>query len=165
MVLISMAIGFVAARFFGKNRHDADQDVQGDDPLVQAVFAAINKGEFDRLRDVLDEECKVYANGYRLTTEATDHGPDIIIRTLQRYREELAEIRWELYDEVSGKDNKVDKTAFRFVSYAEVGGEAQETEVAVFAVKEHGRVLEWRQVLDMTIANEARAAAGLPLIG
>jgi ketosteroid isomerase-like protein len=165
MVLISMAVGFVATRFFGRDRPDADQDVQGDEPFVQAVFRAINGGEFDRLRDMLDDECEVYANGYRLVTQEKDRGPDVIVDTLRRYRQKLAKIRWELYDEVTGKDDGVKKTAFRFVSYADIDGEAHETEVAVFAVQEHGKVTEWRQVLDLALANKARAAAGFPLLG
>jgi hypothetical protein len=37
-------------------------------------------------------------------------------------------------------------------------------EVAVFALVEDGKLTEWREVLDMTLANERRAASGLPLI-
>lgn len=164
MVLISMAIGFVATRFFGKDRDDADQDVQGDLPFVRAAFAAMNEGEFDALRELIDDGCRVYANGHRLQRGSFDLGPEVIVGTIQAFRDELPDLRWELYDELAGKDDGVAKVAFRFVSSATVDGKVHQVEVAMFIILEDGKAIEWREVLDMTLANERRTAAGLPVI-
>ena len=52
----------------------------------------------------------------------------------------------------------------RMVSSATIDGDHHEVEVAVFAKIEHKKLAEWREVLDMTLANERRIASGLPPI-
>jgi hypothetical protein len=34
-----------AAKWFGSKRGDDDEDVQGDDPIVRAMFKAVNLGD------------------------------------------------------------------------------------------------------------------------
>jgi hypothetical protein len=80
------------------------------------------------------------------------------------FRQQFPGIRWELYDELDGEDEGIDKLAFRFVLRATIDGEEHDVEVAVFANLEDDKVTVWREVLDMTLANERRAAAGLPPI-
>ena len=53
MVLISMAVGLVAKKFFGSRHRDADEDVQGDHPVVRAIFGAMNTGDFDGVSEPL----------------------------------------------------------------------------------------------------------------
>ena len=164
MVLISIGVGAIAKRFFGKNRNDKDEDVQGDHPIARALFRAMNSDEFDDLEAVIDDDCEVYANGFRLSRGSVDHGPELITGSMRAFREELPDVRWKLYDELAGKDNKTDKLALRFVSRATIDGDDHQVEVAAFAILEDDKVTEWREVLDMTLSNERRAASGLPLI-
>jgi ketosteroid isomerase-like protein len=162
MVLIATAVG-AAFKFFGSDRDDADDDVQGDHPTVRALFRAVNTGDFTELEDVIHEDCEAYANGYRLKSDSADCGPELMIATLKTIREELDDYAWELYDELSGKDDGIEKLAIRFVSSATIGGEHHEVEVAGFATIDD-KLAEWREVLDMTLSNERREAAGLPTI-
>jgi ketosteroid isomerase-like protein len=161
MVLISMAIGVVAKKFFGSRHRDADEDVQGDHPVVRAIFGAMNTGDFDGFEDIVDEECRVYANGHRVESETVDRGPELLVGTMRAFREAFPDIRWELYDEVTEKAHKTEKVAIRFVSHATIEGEERQIEVAVFATVEDKKLFEWREVLDMTVANLHRTAAGL----
>ncbi len=163
MVLISLAVG-VAAKYFGSRRDDADEDVQGNHPVVQAVFGAINTGDFDGLEDMVDEEFQIYANGHRAVRGTVDRGPDLLVGTIRAFREALPDIRWELYDEVGEKEHKTEKVAFRFVSLATIDGEERQIEVAVFAVVEDKKLFEWREVLDVNLYNLHRVAVGLPPI-
>jgi hypothetical protein len=50
------------------------------------------------------------------------------------------------------------------VSHATIDGEQRDIEVAVFAIVEDKKFLEWRLVVDMTLYNLHRAAVGLPSI-
>jgi ketosteroid isomerase-like protein len=163
MVLIATAVG-AAFKFFGSGRDDQDDDAQGDHPIVRALFGAINTGDFTGVDDVISEECEVYANGYRLESASADRGPDLMIETMKAFREELDDCNWKLYDELSGKDDGIEKIAIRFVSSATIDGKHHEVEVAVFARVEDDKLTEWREVLDMTLSNQRREAAGLPAI-
>ncbi|MEE9177984.1 MAG: nuclear transport factor 2 family protein [Acidimicrobiia bacterium] len=163
MVLITLAVG-VAAKFFGSRHRDADDDIQGDHPVVRAIFGAMNTGDFDGLEDLVDEECQNYANGNRLTIGTVDRGPDLVVGTLRAFLEALPDMRWELYDEVSEKKHRTEKVAIRFVSHATIDGEDRDIEVAVFAIVEDKKLFEWRLVVDMTLYNLHRAAVGLPPI-
>ena len=106
MVLISIAVGAIATKFFGSRHRDADDDAQGDHPVVRALFEAMNTGEFDGLRDLVDEDFHNYANGSPLTIGTVDRGPDLVVGTLGAIRKALPDMRWELFDEVSEKKHK-----------------------------------------------------------
>lgn len=163
MVITATAIG-AAIKFFGRDRKDADDDTQGDHPIVRRFFGAVNAGDYSEFADVIHEDCEAYANGYRLAVASVDHGPDLLVATFRGMAEELPDWKVQLFDEVAGKDDGVEKLAIRFVSSATIDEKYHEVEVAVFARVEDGKLTEWREVLDMTLANERRAASGLPLI-
>lgn len=163
MVLIATAIG-AAFKYFGDDRDDASDDAQGDHPIVRALFRAVNTGDFTGVDDLVDEDCEAYANGYRLNSDSADRGPDLMVETMKTFRDELDDYAWKLYDEVSGKDDGIEKLAIRFVSSATIDGEHHEVEVAVFARIEDDKITEWREVLDMTLSNQRRQAAGLATI-
>ena len=82
MVMISLAAGVIAKKFFGKQRSDADDDVQGDHPIVRAIFQAINTGEDADLRDRLHPELRVYLNDYPVTdaVRAMKRDPEYVAR-------------------------------------------------------------------------------------
>ena len=50
MVMISLAVGAVAAKVFGKERSDAGDDVQGDHPIVRAILLAMAAPGRSRIR-------------------------------------------------------------------------------------------------------------------
>jgi ketosteroid isomerase-like protein len=107
VVLIATAIG-AAFKFFGRNRKDADDDAQGDHPIVRRFFSAVNTGDYSEFAGVIHEDCEAYANGYRLAAASVDHGPDLIVATLSSMSEELPDWKAQLFDEVSGKDDGVE---------------------------------------------------------
>ncbi len=50
------------------------------------------------------------------------------------------------------------------VSTQTLGGESREIEIATFARITDKKLTEWRMVVDLTIFNELRSAAGLPVL-
>lgn len=163
MVLIGAAIG-AAFKFFGNDRNDAGDDAQGDHPIVRALFRAANSRDFSGVDDIIDADCEFFANGFSLQGESTPSGPDFAAGTLRTVQAELDDYRWQLFDELSGRDDGVEKIAIRFVATATIDGEDDSVEIAAFATIKDDKIIEWREVLDMTLANRRRKAAGLPPI-
>lgn len=164
MVMITIAAGAVAKKFFGTGRKDSDQEVQGDHPIVRAMFQAINTGDDDALRDCLDPELRVYINDYPVTDHVRDHGPMLLLEAMNDLRLNLPDIRWELYDELSGKDDGAEKIAIRFASKSTLGGAETDFSVAGFGVVQDGSLIEWRQVADLETFEAHREAAHRPPI-
>ena len=162
MALISVAVGAIAARFFGKKRDDADEDAQGDHPIVRAMFLAVNTGEDGDLRDLLHPELRLYMNDYPVPDPVRDHGPMLMLEEINDLRLNLPDIHWELYDELSGKDQGDDKIAFRFCSTCMMDGEQVEFSVAAFGVVQDDKLIELRQVGDLEMYEAHRAATVRP---
>jgi hypothetical protein len=162
MVMISMAVVAVAKRFFGSERGDEGDDVQGDDPIVQAMFKAVNLGELDDLEDVVHDDCRITLNSYELTWNSgqLDRGPKLWLEVINDLRRVNPDVRWDLYDEIVGKDEGAHKIAVRFVSTVTLDGEVEELEVAGFGIVEHKKLTEWHEVADMETFNRRRQEAG-----
>lgn len=161
MVMIAAAIGLVAKKF-GEKREDADDDVQGDDPIVRALFKAINLGVADDLEELVDDACTVTMNSYEVTRNdgALDHGPALWKDAIDDIRRTYPDLHWELYDELGGKDEGKQKIAIRYVSSATVDGQKDEWEVSGFGIVEDGKLTEWHQVADLETYNTRRAQMG-----
>ena len=162
MALISVAVGAVAAKFFGKKRSDSDEEAQGDHPIVRAIFLAVNTGEDGDLRDLLHPELRLYMNDYPVPDPVRDHGPMLILEEINDLRLNLPDIHWELYDELSGKDQGDEKIAIRFSSKCTMDGAEIDFSVAGFGVVQDGKLIEWRQVADLETYEAHRAATVRP---
>jgi len=139
--------------------------VQGDDPIVRAMFKAVNLGKPDDLHGLVDDSCKIYINSEELTRNdgALDQGPDLWDDAVGDIRQAFPDVHWELYDELAGKDEGKHKIAIRFVSNTHVDGDdddADEFEVACFGIVENKKLTEWHQVADMDAYNRRRAQTG-----
>ena len=135
MVLIAAAIG-LAAKKFGSKRDDSDKDVQGDNPIVRALFKAVNLGETDDLMDLVSDDCTFTMNSYQVTriAGALDRGPKLLADAITDSRRSLLDVHWELYDELGGKDEGEQKIAIRFVSSATIDGQKEDWEVSAFGI-------------------------------
>lgn len=161
MVLIAAAIGLAAKRF-GAKRDDADEDVQGDEPIVRALFKAVNLGLTDDLTNLVRDDCTITMNSYQVTRNngALDHGPALLADAITDIRRTYPDVHWELYDELSGKDEDKQKIAIRYVSSVTVDGKKDEWEVSGFGVVEDGKLAEWHQVADLETYNVRRSEMG-----
>ena len=160
-VLIAI-VGGIAAKFFGSKRDAADEDAQGDHPAVRFLFQAANAGEFEGVEDIVDREFRAYAFGYPLGTRDVDRGPALLVDTLEYWREEIPDTRWELYDEVTQREPELtDGIAIRFVHTGTIDGVEREVEGAAFAKVVDKKLTELRYVLDMTVFNDHRRFIGL----
>ena len=162
MALISVAVGAIAAKFFGKERDDADEDAQGDHPIVRAMFLAVNTGEDGDLRELLHPEFRIYMNDYPVPDPVRDHGPMLMLEAIHDLRLNLPDIHWELYDELSGKDQGDEKISIRFSSKCTMDGAEVDFSVAGFGVVEDDKLIEWRQVGDLETYEAHRAAVVRP---
>lgn len=160
-VLISIA-GGLAVKFFGKKRGDADEDAQGEHPVVRFLFKAMNSGEYEGAEEFLDPSFRAFAQGYPLGSGEVDSGPGLLVESIRYWREAVPDTRWELYDEISQKEpERTDGIAFRFVHSGTYGDEWQEFEGAAFAKVVDKKLTELRLVVDMTAFNRHRRATGL----
>lgn len=164
MVMISIAVGAIATKFFGKQRDDSHETVQGEHRIVRAMFRAINTGDHNDLRGCLHPELRVYLNDYPVTDPVRDHGPMLLLEAMHDLRLNLPDIRWELYDELAGKDEGDEKLAIRFSSKSTLGGEETDFSVAAFGIVKDDLLIEWRQVADLETFEAHRAAAHRPPI-
>lgn len=80
-------------------------------------------------------------------------------------RANYPDIRWELYDELSGKDDDKEKIAVRLVSRVTVDGELQEFEVGGFDTVEDDKLVEWHQTADLETHNQRRRMSGEEAVG
>ena len=161
MVMIAAAVG-AAAKWFGSKRDDAGDDAQGDDPIVKALFKAVNDGEIDGLKKLIDDSCTIWVNSEQLDRNDGEltHGPGLWGDALGDMRTAHPEVHWELYDELTGTDEGKHKIAIRFVSTATVDGAKDEFEVACFGIVEDKKLTEWHQVTDMDTYNRRRGDTG-----
>ena len=161
MVMIAAAVG-AAVKWFGNKRNDADDNVQGDDPIVRAMFKAVNDGEIDDLKKLIDANCTIWVNSVQLARNdgALTEGPDLWDDALNDIRTAHPEVHWELYDELSGKDEGKHKLAIRLVSTITVDGQQEEFEVACFGIVEDKKLIEWHQVADQETYDRRRADTG-----
>jgi hypothetical protein len=161
MVLIAAAIG-LAAKKFGSKRDDDDEDVQGDDPIVRALFKAVNLGQVDDFMGLVNDDCTITMNSYEVTRNdgTLERGPALWKDAISDMRQTYPDIHWELYDELTGKDEGKQKIAVRFVSKVTAGGQVDEWEVSGFGIVEDDKLSEWHQVADLETYNRRRAAMG-----
>ena len=166
MVMVAAAVG-AAVKWFGNKRDDSDDEVQGDDPIVRALFKAVNEGEIDDLKKLIDDTCTIWVNSEPLTRndDDLDHGPDLWDDALSDLRTAHPDVHWELYDELTGKDEGKQKITIRFVSTMTVDGDKDEFEVACFGIVKDKKLTEWHQVADMDTYNRRRADTGEDAVG
>ena len=162
-LLISAAI--VAIKKHGDKNDDADDDVQGKHPATRLLFRAANAADYDDIEGMVGEDFQAYANGYAMLAEETDRGPELLVDLFEYWRKAIPDKRWELYDEVSGKQqDKSELISFRFVATGTIDGTKHDIELAAFVRVIDKKLVEMRLVTDMTIFNEYRAAIGLPIL-
>lgn len=138
-----------------------DLHAQGDHPVVRALFGAMNTGGFERLDGVVEDECEVFANGYRLEQGESQEGAGLLVESLRAFHDNFPDLRWQLYDEVQEKEGDKETIAIRFVFSATIDDRPHRTEVAAFLAVEDERLSAWREIVDMALANARRAAIGL----
>jgi len=157
--------GLLLYKAFGHKHDDADENAQGEHPVTRFMFNAMNTGDFDGVEDIAADDFRAFADGYPLLMDEADQGPALLKTLFSNFREALSDVRWELYDEaVQKQPDKSELLALRFVSTQTVAGESREIEIATFARVTDKKLTEWRMVVDLTIFNELRRAAGLPIL-
>lgn len=160
MVMIAAAVG-AAVKWFGSKRDDADDDVQGDDPIVRAMFKAVNEGDIDGLREYIADSCRFTVNSIDIAREGNlTSGFDLLADGIKDTHEALPDLRWELYDELTGEDEGKHKIAIRLVSSTTIDGTLEDFEVACFGIVEDEKLVEWHQVADLDTYNERRSETG-----
>jgi len=167
MVLVAAAVGGVA-KWFGSKRGDGDDDDsggQGDDPIVKAMFKAFNTGDLDDFKDLVDPDCRIAINSIEVTRGKKDRGFDLWSEAVNDLRDAFPDVHWELYDELSGKDDDTHKIAVRFVSTVTVDGEKHQFEVAGFGVVVDKKLKEWHQVADQETYDRRRQQTGEDPLG
>ena len=157
--------GLLIYKAFGHKSDDADEDAQGEHPVTRFMFKAMNSGDFEGVEDIAADDLRAFADGYPLLMEEAEKGPALLEALFTNYREALSDVRWELYDEALQKQpDKSELLALRFVSVQTVDGKPHEIEIAAFGRIEDKKLTEWRMVVDLTVFNELRVAAGLPIL-
>jgi hypothetical protein len=157
--------GLLLYKAFGHKSDDADENAQGEHPVTRFMFNAMNTGDFEGVEDIAADDFKAFADGYPLLMEDADQGPALLETLFSNFRDALSDVRWELYDEaVQKQPDKTELLALRFVSTQTLDGESREIEIATFAKVTDKKLTEWRMVVDLTIFNELRNAAGLPIL-
>ena len=160
MVMIAAVAG--AVKWFGSRRKgDEGATGQGDDPIVKALFKAVNQGDLDDFLALVDDDCRISVNSYEVTRNGTlDRGPKLFGDALGDMRTASPDVHWELYDELSGKDDGKHKIAIRFVSTATIDGVKDELEVACWGVVEDDKLTEWHQTADQESYDLRRSWTG-----
>jgi ketosteroid isomerase-like protein len=162
MVLVAAVAGL--ATWFGSKRGGNDDDAKapGDDPIVRAMFKAVNTGDLDDLKDLVDKDCRIAINSQELTRKdgSLDRGFALWADAINDTRDTFPGFSWELYDELSGKDDDKHKLAIRFVSKVTVDGKDYEFEVAAFGIVEDKKLTEWHQVADQATYDRWREQTG-----
>ena len=165
MVMIAAGIG-AAVKWFGSKRGDADDDVQGDDPIVRAMLKAVNEGDLDGFKEHIADDCRIAINSIDVAREENlTNGWDLWADGINDIRTAFPDVHWELYDELTGKDEGKHKIAIRFVSTVTVDGETHDFEVGGFGVVEDEKLTEWHQVADMETYNLRRQQTGEDALG
>ena len=165
MVMIAAVAG--AVKWFGSRRKgDEGATGQGDDPIVKALFKAVNQGDLDDFLALVDDDCRISVNSYEITRNGKlDRGPKLFADALGDMRTASPDVHWELYDELTGKDEGKHKIAIRFVSTATIDGEKDELEVACWGVVEDDKLTEWHQTADQESYDRRRERTGEDALG
>jgi hypothetical protein len=168
MVLVAVG-GAVAAKTFGKDRSDADDDIQGDNKITRFLFDAANTGNYKDATTLVSADFSAYANGYQMGPEGVKMGAKVFTEVLQYYAEHIGNSFWQLYDEVDQVDRHgAGMIAIRFLAKGEFSGEDKkdkedkEVEMAGFLTVADSKLSELRIVTDLAAFNSMRKAAGLP---
>jgi len=168
MVMIAAAAG-AAVKWFGSKRGGGDDDAKGpgDNPIVRAMFKAINTGDLDDFKDLVADDCRIAINSEEVARNdgSLDRGFDLWADAINDTRKAFPGIEWELYDELSAKDDDKHKIAIRFVSKVTVDGEKHEFEVAGFGIVEDDKLTEWHQVADQQTYDRRRQQTGEDAVG
>lgn len=160
MVMVAAAIGGLA-KWFGSKREDEDAQEPGDNPIVRALFRAVNEGDLDGLRSHIDDDCRIAVNSIEITREGgLDKGFGLWADGISDIRGAYPDVTWELFDELSGNDDGKHKLAIRLVSKITVGGELQEFEIGGFGIVNDDKLVEWHQTADLETYNERRQMSG-----
>lgn len=163
MVLVALG-GAAAAKFFGKDRDDADKDVQGDNKITKFLFGAANAGDYHDAADLVSEDFVWYTMGYRLGT-SDEQGPKLLTDALHYYDENVGNSFWQLYDEVDQVNRHgAGMIAIRFLAKGEFDGKEKRLEMAGFLTVADHKLTELRMVTDLSTFNTMRQAAGLPAL-
>ena len=159
-------------RSFGRERADADDDVQGDRPIIEFLFGAANTEDYADAPDLVTEDFAAYVNGHKLGRGdgAASLGPELLTNILSYHHKDVEDSFWQLYDEVDGgtghdTGDGVHQIAIRFVASGTFDGDHKEIEVAGFIKIKDKKMTEMRFVTDLAAFNEIREAAGLDTIG
>lgn len=166
--MVMVAAAAAAAKWFGsKRKGDGDGDDPGDSPIVRALFKAVNHGELDDLKGLVDKGCRVTLNSYDIVRndDVLDRGPELFADAVSDMRKANPDVEWELYDELSHTDDGEHKIAVRFVSKSTVDGAMDELEVAAFGIVHDKKLTEWHQVADMDTYNARRQQTGEDAVG
>ena len=86
----------------------------------------------------------------------------LMLEAINDLRLNLPDIHWELYDELSGKDQGDDKIAIQFSSRCTMDGAEVDFDIAAFGVVQDKKLIEWRQVADLETYEAHRAATVRP---
>ena len=164
MVLVALG-GFVASRFFGNKRTDADDDTQGDHPITRKLFAAANSGETADAASWVAGDFAAYVNGHEMARHDVEQGPQLLTEVLTYYDQNVDDSFWQLYAEVHQKiDRQHESIALRFVASGGFDGQQREIEVAAFLGVVDEKLNEMRWVTDLTVFNQMRVAVGQPAL-
>ena len=170
MVLVAIG-GVVAAKFFGKDRSDADDDIQGDNKLTRFLFDAANTGNYKDATTLVSADFSAYVNGYQMGPDDIKKGPKVLTEVLHYYDAHIGNSFWQLYDEVDQVDRHgAGMIAIRFLAKGEFSGkdkkdkEDKQVEMAGFLTVADSKLEELRIVTDLSAFNDMRTAAGLPAL-
>lgn len=162
MVMIATAIGGLV-KWYGSRRKSGDDGAQGpgDNPIVKALFRAVNEGDVEGLREYIHQDCRIAINSLEITRDNDlDHGFELWADGINDMHASYPDLRWELYDELSGTDDGKSKIAIRLVSRVTVDGELEEFEVGGFGIVDDGKLREWHQTADLETYNQRRRLSG-----
>jgi len=166
--MVMIAAAGAAVKWFGSRRKgDGDATGQGDTAIVKALFKAANHGDFDDFLALVDDGCRISINSEELTRNdgKLDRGPKLFEDALGDMRAAAPDVRWELYDELSGKDDGDRKIAIRFVSSSTVDGATDELEVACWGLVKNDKLTEWHQTADQESYDRRRKRTGEDAVG
>ena len=164
MVLVAVG-GAVAAKFFGKSRSDADDDVQGENKLTRFLFDAANTGNYKDASTLVSADFSAYVNGYQMGPDDVKNGPKVLTEVLHYYDEHIVDSFWQLYDEVDQVDRLgAGMIAIRFLAKGEFSGDRKQVEMAGFRTVADSKLSEFRIVTDLAVFNSMRKSAGLPAL-
>jgi len=166
--MVMVAAAGAAVKWFGSRRKgDEGATGQGDTKIVKALFKAANHGDFDDFLALVDDDCRVSINSEELTRNdgKLDRGPKLFEDALDDMRTASPDVRWDLYDELSGKDDGDHKIAIRFVSSSTVDGAKDELEVACWGVVKNDKLTEWHQTADQAAYDRRRERSGEGTVG